>query len=163
MTAQPPPGTADPTARDTRPIVVGVDGSSSSRKALAWAVRQARLSGQPLVAVAAWEFPAGYGWPVPMPEGLDYEGDVRAELDTTIKEVVGDQAGLALSAEVVNGHPAVVLDDLSRTASLLVVGCRGHGGFSGMLLGSVSRHLSTHAKCPVVIVRDQEDGTSPVT
>jgi nucleotide-binding universal stress UspA family protein len=54
------------------------------------------------------------------------------------------------------GHPAQVLLDAGETAELLVVGNRGHGGFSGMLLGSVSQYLVTHAHCPVVVVRDAE-------
>lgn len=153
------PGTSDPGPdRARRPIVVGVDGSPPSRRALAWAVNQARETGTPLVAVAAWELPAGYGWPVPIPEDVDYEGDVRAELESAVDEVVPDRSGLDITTQVVNGHPAVVLQDMSASASLLVVGSRGHGGFTGMLLGSVSRHLTAHAACPVVVVREGGDG-----
>lgn len=137
-------------------IVVGVDGSESANVALAWAARQAKLTGSPLQVVTTWEVPATYGWAVPLPEDLDFEADSRTVLTEAVNKVLGAEASteLDLSLSIVEGHPAAVLLREAEDASLVVVGSRGHGSFSGMLLGSVGLHLATHAKCPVVIVRD---------
>lgn len=137
-------------------IVVGVDGSEPSKKALAWAARQAKLTGAPLEVVMTWELPASYGWAAPLPEGMDFETDARAVVAEVVAEVIGpDAAGqLDLTLTVIEGHPAPVLLKESETAGLLVVGCRGHGSFAGMLLGSVGQHLTAHSHCPVVIVRE---------
>jgi nucleotide-binding universal stress UspA family protein len=145
-----------PRGRDDRSIVVAVDGSPSSKAALAWAGRYAALSGTPLVAVVAWEFPiqASWGMGPPLPEDFDPEGAARQVLEETVAEVLGDHAGIDLRLEVVRGHPSVVLTERSKSASLVVMGSRGHGAFTGMLLGSVSEFLATHAHCPVVVMRD---------
>lgn len=137
-------------------IVVGVDGSEPSKRALAWAARQAKLTSLPLEVLITWELPATYGWAAPLPEGMDLEADSRAVVAETIAEVVGLEAAghLDLTVTVIEGHPAPVLLKESETAGLVVVGCRGHGSFTGMLLGSVGQHLAAHSHCPVVIVRD---------
>jgi nucleotide-binding universal stress UspA family protein len=88
-----------------------------------------------------------------MPDSIDLEADVRTMLEATVKEVLPEPRAYPVELEVVAGHPASVLTELSRQASLVVVGSRGHGGFVGMLLGSVSRHLTAHAHCPVVVFR----------
>ncbi|HUZ20310.1 MAG TPA: universal stress protein [Acidimicrobiales bacterium] len=142
-------------------IVVGVDGSASSKAALAWAARQAKLTGTPLVVVVTWEFPTSYGWPYQLPADLDLAGDAAAMLGATVSEVLGPHAGVDLSSAVVEGHPAPTLVEESKTASLVVVGSRGHGEFAGMLLGSVSEFLTTHAHCPVVVVRDDGGEQQP--
>ncbi|HET9171261.1 MAG TPA: universal stress protein [Actinospica sp.] len=136
-------------------IVVGVDGSASSRDALRWAARQARLTGAELHAVCAWDFPATYGW-APDYSDVDLAAQARKDLDATIAEVLGAAPAVV---RVERGHPAAVLVDSSLGADLLVVGSRGHGAFAGMLLGSVSQHCAQHALCPVLIVRHQQDGS----
>jgi nucleotide-binding universal stress UspA family protein len=73
-------------------------------------------------------------------------------LDATLYEVVPHSNGVAIERRVAEGAPAAVLVDESRRADLLVVGSRGHGGFTGLLLGSVSQQCAHHASCPVVIV-----------
>jgi nucleotide-binding universal stress UspA family protein len=147
----------EPHANVPRPIVVGVDGSQSSKTALAWAARQARLSKTPLLVVTCWQFPTTeFAWTVALPEVVDYEGDARSMLDTTIKEVVGEDHQIELSHRLIRGQAAPALADLSNQASLLVVGCRGHGEFVGMILGSVSEYLTAHAHCPVLVVRHCE-------
>ncbi len=136
-------------------IVVGVDGSEPSKRALAWAARQAKLTGVPLEVLITWELPATYGWAAPLPEGIDLESDCRSVVAETVGDVVGREAQeIDLTVTVVEGHPAPVLLKESETAGLIVVGCRGHGSFAGMLLGSVGQHLAAHSHCPVVIVRD---------
>jgi len=143
------------TDRAAKRIVVGVDGSEPSKRALAWAARQAKEFGVPLQVVITWELPATYGWAAPLPEGLDLEGDSRGVVTDEVAEVIGpDAANLDLTLSIIEGHPAAVLLRESETASLLVVGSRGHGSFAGMLLGSVGHHLVAHSHCPVVIVRD---------
>ncbi|MGC8463496.1 MAG: universal stress protein [Acidimicrobiales bacterium] len=140
---------------DTKgPIVVGYDGSDSAAAALRWAVRQAELSGTAIEAVSTWEWPSSFGWVGPIPAGYDPEADARRLLDEAIAEVVAGHPDVTVTTTVTEGHPAPVLTEASRRASLLVVGSRGHGEFTGMLLGSVSRHCAAHAHCPVLIHHD---------
>ncbi|MFD1660663.1 universal stress protein [Streptomyces caeni] len=137
-------------------IVVGVDGSDSSRSALRWAARQAELTGAELRAVQAWRLPVTYGMPVDY-SGGDFEGRAREELRRTIEEVLGEHSGIPVVPLVVEGHPSLVLTKAARNADLLVVGSHGHGAFAGMLLGSVSQHCVQHATCPVLVVRTADD------
>lgn len=140
-----------------RRIVVGVDGSPSSRRALGWATKQARLVGATVVAVTAWEDPAMYGFAYGCAP-VAFEGDNLAitaakVLAESVTEVAGEQdQALEVRPRVMQGHPAQVLLEAARGAQLLVVGNRGHGPVVGMLLGSVSQHCVQHAPCPVVVV-----------
>ncbi|AUY48163.1 universal stress protein [Streptomyces sp. CB01881] len=139
-------------------IVVGVDGSPASEHALRWAVDYARLVGGSVNAIAAWEYPAFYGWAglsVPPAEGFNPEELAGRTLAETVTKVVGDDPGVRITEAVVPGNAAQALLESAVGAVLVVVGSRGLGGFSGALLGSVSRHLTEHAPCPVVVVRDQ--------
>lgn len=134
-------------------IVAGVDGSPSSIAALAWAARQASVTKAPLTAVTTWSFPTTYGYPLAWPEDFDPAADAKSTLEASINEVLGSHPSISVTTEIVEGHPSVVLVEESKTATLVVVGSRGHGEFAGMLLGSVSEFLSTHAHCPIVIIR----------
>jgi nucleotide-binding universal stress UspA family protein len=140
-------------------IVVGVDGSDSSIRALGWAAGQAKLTGASLTVVTTWEFPPTFGWSPPYPSDFDPNRDARAALQKNVDAVLGPDPDLAVELEVVEGHPAFVLTDKAAGAELLVVGSRGHGAFAGMLLGSVSEYCASHAPCPVVIVRDADDAS----
>lgn len=134
-------------------IVVGIDGSESSKAALRWAVRQARLAGATLRVVMTWEVPTfAYASGMPYPGDLDLAGASRRTLDKAIGDVVGARDGLEVSSVVVESHPALALLAEAVDAELLVVGTRGHGAFAGMLLGSVSEHCVAHSTCPVVVV-----------
>ena len=138
--------------RDTD-IVVGVDGSPSAKAALRWAAAQARLAGARLRVVAVWEIPVYAAW-MPM---VPYE-DLGLAAGKMLAESVGEVLGLEvcvpeLLETVLPGHPAQVLVDESAHAAVLVVGSRGHGGFAGTLLGSVSQQCTQRAHCPVVVVR----------
>jgi nucleotide-binding universal stress UspA family protein len=141
-------------------IVAGVDGSPSSLSALRWAIRQAALTGAAVDAVIAWYYPAatvGYGWaPTGTDAGFDFRETAEKVLADAIASAVGPGSNVRVRARVVEGNPAQVLLDASDDADLLVVGSRGHGGFTGALLGSVSQHCVHHAHCPVVVVRSQE-------
>ncbi len=146
-------------------IVVGVDGSPSSRMALSWAVHQARLTGAIVEAVIAWQIPAeltGYGWaPVTVAEATGFEDSAKRVLEEAISDDVGsDDQEVWLQTQIVQGTPARVLLDASADADLLVLGRRGHGGFEDALLGSVSQHCVQHARCPAVIMRDDVTETA---
>jgi nucleotide-binding universal stress UspA family protein len=141
-------------------IVAGVDGSPSSVCALRWAIRQAGLTGAAVDALIAWHYPAsagGYGWaPAGMDEDLNFKENAEKTLADAISSAVGPGSPARVLARAIEGNPAQVLLDASDDADLLVVGSRGHGGFTEALLGSVSQHCVHHAHCPVVVIRDQE-------
>jgi nucleotide-binding universal stress UspA family protein len=142
-------------------IVVGVDGSPGSRRALEWAATEARIRGLPLRLVSAWYPPAslygGLGW-----AGLDAEviAGLRELADQRLDKVCEDAAaildGLQVERVVVEDLAAHALIEAAADADLLVVGTRGHGGFVGLLLGSVSQECAHHTPCPIVIVPHTE-------
>ena len=140
-------------------IVVGVDGSSHSEEALRWAIGQARLTGQPVEAVTSWSVPVPYGGMggAGAVVAFDWEGEATSTLRDTVAKAVDSPDADRVSQRVVQGHPAQVLVDAAAEAALLVVGSRGRGGFTGMLLGSVSQHVIARATCPVVVVRGPVD------
>ncbi|MDT7579971.1 MAG: hypothetical protein QOK35_1235 [Pseudonocardiales bacterium] len=137
-------------------IVVGVDGSAGSRKALTWAAAEAAIHGSDLVVVNVWEHtllpPAGS---VSVSERYVPDPSQRTadDLLQVIKEELGDEPPVPVQPRVKQGRTAKVLIEESADADLLVVGPRGHGGFAGLVLGSVSQHVAAYAKCPVVVVR----------
>jgi nucleotide-binding universal stress UspA family protein len=133
-------------------VVVGVDGSPSSREALEWAAREARLRGDSLEAVIAWHIPTQMAYPGAPAVLYDFEESAKEVLERELDAVLGPDA-TSVIRRVEPGPAARVLIDASRDAELLVVGSRGHGEFAGMLLGSVSQHCTSHAHCPVVVVR----------
>jgi len=139
-------------------IVIGMDGSESSRQALHWAVAQAKVTGATLEAVMAWAPPLPWGRTPTFPAGQDPEEETRKLLAEEVESVLGPHGAHEIQETVVQGQPAPALIAASRNADLLVVGSRGHGAFSGTLLGSVSRHCVTNATCPVVVVRHQSPG-----
>jgi nucleotide-binding universal stress UspA family protein len=138
-------------------VVVGVDGSAGSLAALAWAGQYAAVTGATVRAVRAWHYPAAAG---EAPTGVapdSIRGETEQQMQTVLDEAVAKTFGgdppAKLETRMSYGHPAQVLIEASREAGLLVVGSRGHGAFTGMLLGSVSIHCVTGAFCPVVVVR----------
>jgi nucleotide-binding universal stress UspA family protein len=141
---------------DSTKIVVGVDGSPSSRAALRWAVRQAVLTAGTVDAVTAWQVPMVLRtstWaPIYVDEMSGLEEDARKTLDAVISDEVEPADSHRVAARVVNGHPAEVLLDAAADADLLVLGSRGHGSFADALLGSVGQYCTHHAHCPVLIM-----------
>lgn len=135
-------------------VVVGVDGSEGSRIALRWAIEEAKLRGATLLAVTVWQYPAMTTMPafgvLPPSDQLDEEA--RNQLTAILREEGALEAGIKVLEGVSQGPAAAALLEASDEADLLVVGSRGHGGFTGLLLGSVSQHCVTHARCPVVVV-----------
>lgn len=142
-------------ATGIRTILVGVDGSDASVEALRQAQGLALPLSANIVALACWDVPPVYDGYVAM--GIN-DFDVRA--GEILQEAVVKAFGEALPANVetrlVQGHPRRMLLEESRNADLLVLGRRGHGGFGGLLLGSVSSALVAHAHCPVLVVHAPE-------
>lgn len=133
-------------------IVVGVDGSGHSGKALAWAVDEGRLRGLRLQVIYAFPVLVSLAGSTAHEYYPQVEQEAQHVLDQTLASLPGHD-GVGLERTLVPGSPAKVLIEASRGASLLVLGSRGLGEFSGMLLGSVSNHCVHHAFCPVVVVR----------
>jgi nucleotide-binding universal stress UspA family protein len=145
---------------ETGRIVVGVDGSDSSKQAVRWALRQAEVTHGGVEAVTAWEFPQFHGALGWLPPSSSDEGALKAralqELTRTVEEAVGPRPEAQVRTEARYGTPAGVLLHAAQGAALLVVGSRGLGGFAGLLLGSVAQHCVQHAPCPVLVVRGEE-------
>ena len=143
---------------EMKQIVVGGDGSDSSKAALKWAYDEAAHHGASLVAVSTWHLPVlplGPGYGSMPPEGYETqpERDARDVLEKLIGDLEPREPAVDVRISISKGNPAKVLIDMSQGADLMVVGSRGHGGFAGMLLGSVSQHVAAHAACPVVVLR----------
>ena len=132
-------------------VIVGVDGSESSKEALRWAADYAGAIGAPLEALTVWDMPITFGWVASLEEDDPEKGALHA-LETLVREVLGDDADITTKVE--RGHAAFVLVTASQRAGLLVVGSRGRGGFAGLLVGSVSQYCVQHASCPVVVFRE---------
>jgi nucleotide-binding universal stress UspA family protein len=139
-------------------IVAGVDGSDSSLSALRWAIRQAGVTGAAVDAVAAWHYPvSSYGYvPVGDAEDYDFQKITEKVLADAISSTLDPGSDVRVRSHGIEGHAAQVLIDASDGAELLVVGSRGHGGFTEALLGSVSQHCVQHAHCPVVVIRGRD-------
>ena len=144
-------------------IVVGVDGSEPSHEALRFAVVEARLREARVAAVHVWAFipptPIGDPGMMPMPAG-DYPGQLgaeraaaEAELEDALAAAFPDGVPGEVEARLAEGDPAEALVAAAEGADLLVVGSRGRTGIASALLGSVSRHVVSHAPCPVVVVK----------
>ena len=143
-------------------IVVGVDHSEGAKVALRFALEEANLRQAKLRAVHVWQFSGYFGAPAieNSTRGFDAKLDedrraAEAALGSTLREAIPDAGEVEIERHVVEGAPGAVLIEESRDADLLVVGSRGRGGFTGLLLGSVSQQCAHHATCPVVIVREK--------
>jgi len=141
----------------TRPVVVGVDGSEESLRAVEWAAREAHRHGAPLRLVSAPAVPPRMLASDPAPQGVtkvlgSMPRRALAEAITRAGEVAPD---LLIDTDLLTGPPALMVTGSGCGALMLVVGARGAGGFAAMLLGSVSRYAAMHASCPVVVVREE--------
>jgi len=131
-------------------IVVGVDGSAYSRRALDWAVREAALRERPCLLVHCWEMGAAAASPYAA-TGLELlETGARESLDADL--AWARESGVTVEGRLVQGRPVEALLEASSDAELLVVGSHGRGAISGALLGSVSSGCIRHATCAVVVL-----------
>ncbi|RRS01552.1 universal stress protein [Glycomyces terrestris] len=136
-------------------VVVGIDGSDSSRGALEWALAYAAAMDLPVTAVQAWQVPANYGAAAMVLPAAEFAESARDTLERTVREAAAARPQVTVERIVQEGHAAKVLLEAAADATLLVVGSRGHGGFVGAVLGSVSQYCVTHARCPVLIYRGE--------
>ena len=144
------PGPKDGTQR----IIVGIDGSETAEEALRWALDEARARQASVSVVHAWHIPNVAGYPQTTylfdPGGLEHSA--REVLDAAVAGA--DTSGLpsAVERHLVSAGAAEALLEASKGSDLIVVGSRGRGGFSALLLGSVSHQLAHHATCPLVVI-----------
>ena len=132
-------------------VVVGIDGSEQSKQALRWAAHFAAGAHVGIDVISTWQYPTNFGWSV-VPNDWHPARDTEKATTEVVDEVFGADRPTGLNIIVGEGHPATVLIEKSHSALMVVVGSRGHGGFAGLLLGSVSAAVAEHAACPVVVV-----------
>ncbi|WP_229680067.1 universal stress protein [Saccharopolyspora thermophila] len=138
---------------ESGPVVVGVDNSTGSRTALHYAFEAANRRHTELVAVQALPDTYFTGSAYPQPDRRDLHDRADLHLSEQLSGWCADYPDVPIRREVAAQHPVTALCDAARHAQLLVVGHRGHGGFAGLLLGSVANGVLHHAPCPVAIVR----------
>jgi nucleotide-binding universal stress UspA family protein len=138
-------------------IIVGIDGSGHSRRALEWAVREAAIRHAPLTVLAVQQAVAGYwGGAVAYPgdqELAEQAGKAaQQETDEVLEQLGAESRPPQVTVRAVTGIPAEVLLNAAADADMIVVGSRGAGGFRKLLMGSVSSQVTHHAHCPVVVI-----------
>ncbi|WP_433317273.1 universal stress protein [Micromonospora sp. CA-269861] len=146
-------------------ILVGYDGSTDASVALNWAVEEARHSGQPVRLAYVFEWLTVASWVGPgVAPGVWPDDTARRQVEDLVRKAATDASaahpGLRITGEVYDGPPALVLQERSAEAGMLVLGSRGHGGFGGLLAGSTAVSVAAHAHCPVVVVRDGADSAA---
>lgn len=138
-------------------VAVGLDESPSSLRALTLAGEEAVRRNATLHIVRAWTMrttPRPKEWPTgSVPSLEEYEAKVREDAAGLVASGLGSEPGCDIEIHVVHSPSPQALLSASRGADLLVVGHRGHGGFSGLLLGAVAEQCVRHAACPVLVVR----------
>lgn len=138
-------------------IVVGTDGSPGSVAAIRWAIEEAKLRDAEVELVHAYADPPLAAYPtivVPVISPEELESAAREVVDGAL-EAAGGAGDVTVTTVVEVGGPAGVLVERAADAELIVTGSRGRGGFRGLLLGSVSQQVASHAPCPTVIVGDR--------
>jgi len=139
------------------PVVVGTDGSEISMRAIDWAAREADLRGRPLRIVSVALMPPRMSWyqhsgPATVADII--REDTEKALAAAAERAAATQPGVSVSTALLTGMPARALAENADGAEMLVVGSRGGGGFTALLLGSVGRDVAFTASCPVVVVRE---------
>lgn len=134
-------------------VVVGVDGSAMSTRALEWGIDYATARDLSIVAVTGYDIP----WTIfitPTYQEADYAQDAQRLLDESVQEALRAGSGVDVEARLVPEKPAVALTMASRGAELLIVGAHGHGALPDVHVGSVANACVNHAPCPVLVYRD---------
>lgn len=138
-------------------IIVGVDGSSHSTRALEWALKEGALRRAAVTVVTVNSAPANPWTGTPAVQDADpaHEQEMRQAAEELIRKAasqIGDAQPTSVTVRAITGFPAKDLIAASRDADLLVVGSRGAGGFARLVMGSVSGQVVQHAHCPVVVI-----------
>jgi nucleotide-binding universal stress UspA family protein len=137
-------------------IIVGIDGSVHSRRALEWAISEAAIRRMPLTVLTVQQAVAGYWGPVIYPQDLDFVEQAakvaQEETDDILEKLDAGSRPPSVSVRAVMGLPADEILTAAQDADMIVVGSRGAGGFKKLLLGSVSSQVTHHAHCPVVVI-----------
>lgn len=138
----------------TERVVCGYDGSPSAAAAATWAAEESRLLGRGLTLVHAILPPVTTGGlGVGLPPSLDLIEELEHQAAVQLDEAAAELGVTDAQTLIAVGAPSAVLLEASETAHLVVVGSRGRGGFSGLLLGSVGAQVAAHAQCPVAVLR----------
>ena len=141
-------------------IIVGIDGSGHSRKALEWAIKEAAVHHSPLTVVAVHQAAAGYfGNPASYPDDAALTEKAAEAARAETEQVLAGLGGTrppSITVKAVNGFPVEVLIDAGKDADMIVLGSRGTGGFARLMLGSTASQVAHHAQCPVLIVPAEE-------
>ena len=138
-------------------IIVGIDGSHHSTRALEWAFKEAALQRIPLTVLTVHSVAASPWTGNPVRMGADSEDQEKMlhaaeELTSKVTDQLGESRPDSVTVRAVSGFPAKELIEASRDADLVVVGSRGAGGFAKLMMGSISSQVVEHAHCPVVVV-----------
>jgi nucleotide-binding universal stress UspA family protein len=138
-------------------VIVGIDGSHNSSRALDWAMAEAALRNADLTVITVNSVIAAYwsGQPAPYPDDEAKVEEIRKSAQDAVSKAaaaLGDQQPKSVKVIAVSGFPAKTLIDTSASADLMVVGSRGGGGFGELFLGSICSQVVHHARCPVVVV-----------
>jgi nucleotide-binding universal stress UspA family protein len=141
-------------------IIVGVDGSAHSLRALDWALREAQIRSAPLTVVAVNPALVSYWGAVTYPEGKIDQEQAHQEVQAAVDKAVSSLAGPPpqVTVKVTPGSPATEIIEAAQDADMVVVGSRGSGGFGRLMLGSVSTQVAHHATCPVVVIPGHSKG-----
>jgi nucleotide-binding universal stress UspA family protein len=139
-------------------VVVGTDGSPNANAALRWALEYARRNHAALRVIHVWHYPyaASETGAMGAPPLQEFEQAAVQALDAALETL--DTSGVVVERCVRQGNAAGVLLDEAKSADALVVGARGHGGFAGLVLGSVANHCARHARVPTIVVPDKSRG-----
>ena len=141
-------------------IIVGIDGSGHSRRALEWAMKEAVIRHAPLTVITVHQAIVGhYGGVANDPQDPERTEKARASAQVETDKVLAELDGphpVSVTVRAVHGFPVQELIRASSGADIIVLGSRGAGGFTRLLLGSVAAQVSTHAHCPVLIVPPED-------
>lgn len=138
-------------------ILVGYDGSGHSLRALEWAAREAAIWGVPLTVLSVCQAVPAH-WPASTGDDALRQARTLAEEEAgkALAQAGADLPRARITIQAASGNPAEELLSAAHGAEMIVVGSRGAGGYRKLLLGSVSSYLTYHARCPVVVVPDDD-------
>lgn len=141
-------------------VVCGVDGSPSSLEAVSWAASEAHRRDAPLVIVHAWQFPL-YHVPLDSPVVTPQDGGLERAAEKVVSDAEDRARAIAgdidVTGRLISGGAAGAVLAVAERAALVVLGSRGLGGVTGLLVGSVGVQVSAHAPCPVIVIRRHDD------